>query len=811
MKVLDSWLREFVPDLDLEPDVVGDVLTSLGLCCEEVLHLRAPSELIVVARVLSLSPHPDADKIQLVNVDVGDGQALQICCGAFNMVVGDLVPLATIGTVMGDGMEIARRKLRGEWSNGMLCSARELGFGDDHAGIMILDDALAGRTAARGGSTSLGTPLAEALELVDDAVYDLDLTPNRPDALSVLGVARDLAGRLELALVLPEIAIEESGPPASDLLDVDILAPDLCGRFTARVVTGIRPAAPTPRRMAQRLTLCGMRPISAIVDISNYVMLELGQPTHAFDLDTLSVDADGRARLAVRRSVDGETLVTLDGTARVLTEGDGVIVDANAATDAPISLAGVMGGASTEISDGTTRVVIEAAWWDPPSIGRTSKRLALRSEASSRLDKGVDPEIADLATRRFAQLAAEICGAQVHPGAVVRQGDLPPIIVAPVRSARINALLDTSFSTSEMAAMLARIGFASTPVQAAPDGVDLDVTIPSWRPDSTGEIDLVEEIARLHGFERLGKTVPVSPHWGRLTPNQQRVRTVRNLLVGAGFTEVMPNPFLAPEDLDRCGLADHGVRIVNPLVSDESVLRTSTLPGMVKTIAYNATHRQYGARFFEIGHCYALAAEPRAMPEEWEELGIAVAGAEAPEAVRTLRALMGGLGLHDVRLRSGELGGLHPTRAATVVVDDVEIGVVGEIDPSVLEAHGVEERVAWVSLRLGAVVELAAAPPQSSRISRFPTADVDLAFVVADDIPTDRVIDALRSADPLVVSVRLFDVYRSDQLSAGTRSLAFAVRLQARDRTLSDTDVSAARAACVAAAASAVGAELRSG
>lgn len=450
----------------------------------------------------------------------------------------------------------------------------------------------------------------------------------------------------------------------------------------------------------------------------------------------------------------------------------------------------------------------------PPSIARTSKRLGLRSEASSRLDKGVDPEVAELATRRFAQLAVEVCGAQVHPGAVVRHGDLPAPVVAAARSARINALLATTFSAGEIAAMLDRIGFASVVTEPGPDAVDLHVTIPSWRPDSTGEIDLVEEVARVHGFEQLGKTVPVSPHWGRLSVAQKRVRSVRDLLVGAGFTEVMPNPFLAPGDLARCGLEPNGVRIVNPLVSDESILRTSTLPGIVKTIAYNATHRQYGARLFEIGHCYALAAQPRAMPEEWEELGIAIAGAEAPAAVRSLRALMGGLGLADVRLRSAEVEGLHPTRAATVLVSDVAVGVVGEIDPSVLEAHGVEERVAWISLRLDAVVQLAGAKPQTTRISRFPTADVDLAFVVADDVTSDAVIDALRAADPLVVSVHLFDVYRSEQLSdhgAGARSLAFAVRLQASDRTLSDIDVSTARAACVAAVQGSVGAVLRSG
>ena len=819
MKVLDSWLREFVPALDLAPDAVGDVLSSLGLCCDEVIHLRAPSELIVVARVLSLSPHPDADKIQLVDVDAGAGVALQICCGAFNMAVGDLVPLAKIGAVMPDGMEIARRKLRGEWSNGMLCSARELGFGDDHAGIMILDgvahDDVAVGEGGSGDRAEPGARLASVLDLADDAVYDLDLTPNRPDALSVLGVARDLAAKLGLPLVVPDIDVAESGAPTGELLDVEIAAPDLCGRFTARVLSGIATDAVTPRRLARRLTLCGMRPISAIVDISNYVMLEYGQPNHTFDLDTLAGAGapDRPVRLGVRRSRDGESVETLDGVRRDLVDGDGVIVDAD---DVAISIAGVMGGASSEISDRTTRIVLEMAWWDPPSIGRTSKRLGLRSEAGNRFERGVDPEIAELAARRFAQLATEVCGAHLHPGSVVRDGELPHVAVARVRPARVNALLATSLSADQIATLLAPIGFVSVPVEGSPDSgsvpdAALDVTIPTWRPDSTAEIDVVEEVARLYGFDRLGKTVPVSPHWGRLSEHQRRVRTVRTLLVGAGFTEVMPNPFLAPEDLDRCGLPDEGVRIVNPLVSDESILRTSTMPGIIKTIAANAAHRQHGVRFFEIGHCYARSADPGALPDEWEELAVAVAGAQAPEAVRTLRGVLGALGIGDVRLRADGIEGLHPSRASLVLVGDVVIGEVGEIDPSVLEAHGVAERVAWISLRLDEVVGLAPAKPQTGRISRFPTADVDLAFVVDDATPVDVVIDALRSADPLVVSVRLFDVYRGDQLGPGRRSLAFAVRLQARDRTLSDADVSAARSACVAAAGDSVGATLRTG
>ena len=502
MKVLHNWLAEYVPGLLDHPvggdaDALGDVMSSLGLCCEEVVRIGAGLDGIVVAEVLGLSPHPNADKIQLVQVRAEPGaEPLQVCCGAFNMAVGDLVPLATIGTTMPGGMEIARRKLRGEYSNGMLCAEDELGLGADHAGILILDPAL-----------TVGTPIIEALGIVPDAVFDLDLTPNRPDALSVIGVARDVAAKLGLEFVLPAIDVPTSGADAGSLASVRIDDADLCGRFTVRVLSGVA-IGESPSWMQQRLTHCGMRPINSVVDVSNYVMLEYGQPNHTYDLATVP---DGA--LGVRRARAGERLVTLDSQTRSLDERDGVIVNRD---DEPIGIAGVMGGESTEIGDSTESVLLELAWWDPPSISFTSKRLGLRSEASSRYEKGVDHEIANRAAWRFAQLLVEQ-GATLHPGEIVAEGNAPEPARVDVRTARVNALLDTAFTSDEIAAYLAPIGFAAVPT-ADPDV--LAVTIPSWRPDSTGEIDVVEEVARLHGYEHLGKTVPKSSRAGGLTERQ---------------------------------------------------------------------------------------------------------------------------------------------------------------------------------------------------------------------------------------------------------------------------------------------------
>ena len=804
MKVTHTWLAEFVPGrLDHpvggDPDALGDVMSAIGLCCEEVVKVGAGLDGIAVAEVLELAPHPNADKIQLVQVRVDpDGEPLQVCCGAFNMSVGDKVPLATIGTTMPNGMEIARRKLRGEWSNGMLCAAEEMGVaemgvGDDHAGILILDPSLA-----------LGTPIKEALGIEVDAVFDLDLTPNRPDALSIIGVARDVAAKLGLEFVLPAIDVSTSGAPAGDLASVRIDDPDLCGRFTVRVLSGVTIGS-SPSWMQQRLTHCGMRPINSVVDISNYVMLEYGQPNHTYDLATVPNGA-----LAVRRAKPGEDLVTLDGQTRTLEERDGVIVNG---ADQPIGIAGVMGGQSTEISDATESVLLELAWWDPALISYTSKRLGLRSEASSRYEKGADPEIAGRAAWRLAQLLVEQ-GATLHPGEIVAEGNVPASITVDVRTARVNALLATRLTTDEIRGYLEPIGFAC----AATSDVDvLAVTIPSWRPDSTAEIDIVEEVARLHGYERLGKTVPKSATGGGLTARQLDIRRLRSFLTSVGASEAMPMSFLAPGDLEASGVRADGVTVANPLVAEESVLRTSLLPGLVKTLGYNAAHRNLGLSLFEVGHCFAQAPDG-AVPLEWEEVAVVLGGRDVVAAVELALRLTTLIGIDDVTIRNEPVGGLHPGRSAIVAAGGVAIGVVGEIDPEVCRRRGVAERVGYLSFVLGGdeawhgdagLLSVPRSDGVYRPISRFPSSDVDLAFVVDDSIGADELAAVLRSAGgELVTDVELFDVFRGDSVGEGRRSLAYRLRIQAPDRTLTDTELGELRDALIAAAGS-VGGTLR--
>ncbi len=789
MKVTLSWLREFAPEIDGDPEDLSEILSALGLAVEEMEIIGEGIDGVILARVLDLRPHPDANKIQLVDVDQGDGQPLQVCCGAFNMSVGDLIPFATIGTVMPNGMEIAQRQLRGQTSNGMCCSGAEIGMGDDAEGILILNERVV-------DGAELGMALGEALGLKTDVLWDLEVNANRPDAMSVAGVARDLAAAVGVSFAYPSHDITTTEESVHDLVDVEIVDPTLCGRFVGTVLRNVTIGS-SPAWLANRLTQLGMRPINSIVDISNYVMLELGQPNHTFDLATIP-----NGRLRVRRARDGETLVTLDDLERELVANDGVITDES---DEIISLAGVMGGATTEISDSTTDVFLEMAWWDPPSISRTVKRLNLPSEASTRFRRGADwGDNIDRAMRRFIQLAAE-SGVVAVDGFIDVPGDTPDRTPIDVRSAKINGLLGTKLSPAEMAAHLMSIGF-----EVESRGDDLSVTIPTWRWDTETETDVAEEVGRLHGYANIERTVPKGVDAGGLTAYQRDRRLVRSVLVGAGCDETLPMPFLAPGDLSRAGLPEDGVKLTNPLHAEESVLRTSLLPGQLKAIAYNQSHRSPDVRFFEIDHVFLPAPDGQLLPDEREYLAVAMAGEEATAAVAVLDLLDRALALPNMQLKAASPAGLHPTRSAEVVVAGRTRGVVGEVDPSVLEAYDVEGRVAWLELDLGAVLDGPHGNRRYTPVSKFPSSDIDLAFVANDDVAASQVEGSLRKGGgPLLVGLELFDVYRGAGVGDGERSLAYRLRFQATDRTLTDAEVAEVRQACIDQVAKKTGATLR--
>lgn len=789
MKILLSWLNEYGDFGDpTDPAAVERVttaLTSLGLEVESVDHVGDTVDGVVTARILRLESHPDAAKVQRVYVDAGDGTELHVWCGADNISVDDIVPLATLGTTMPNGMTIERRGILGIDSEGMLCSAQELGLGDDHSGIRLLPN-----------GTPLGLPYGEALNIEPDVLIDANVTRNRPDCWGYVGIARDLAAKLGVEFRPPTPTLDVTGAPRS--APVELLDPARCPRFTSTVISGVD-VKPSADWMASRLTAAGMRPINNVVDVSNYVMLELNQPNHAYDLDTL-----GGGGFRVRRATDGEHLVTLDGEDRAFGPDDLLICDAN---DTPIGLGGVMGGLDSEISDATTTVALEMAWFDMSPIGKTVTRTGLRSEASQRFERGVDPHGMPTAIARFVELLGETCPElTVHEGAVDERDDehLPPADRhTEVRIANVNRILGTSLTADDLPGILDPIGYT-----VSGSGETRTVVLPTWRLDSTAEIDVIEEIARHYGYDRLGASVPKSIEPGGLTARQQRRRIVRNVLLGLGISEAMPNPFLAPDTLERAGLPSDAISITNPLVTEESVLRTSLRPGLLRAIAYNESHRRTGAKFFEIGHVYPPSDGE--LPAEYEALAIVLAGEEAPAALQVWRELTAALG-GGARIDQSKVpAGLHATRSATLQAGKQPLGSVGEVAPDVLAAFDVTERVAILEIDLDQFLAREPKPVQWKATSRQPSSDLDLAFKLPDSIPAEKLDKAIRQgAGKLLVDLDLFDTFRGDSVGADARSLAFRLRLQAPDRSLTDADIADVRRG-VEAAAIKLGAELRS-
>jgi phenylalanyl-tRNA synthetase beta chain len=542
-----------------------------------------------------------------------------------------------------------------------------------------------------------------------------------------------------------------------------------------------------------------MRPINNVVDASNYVMLELGQPNHTYDLAKVASGA-----LRVRWARDGETITTLDGIERTLTGGrDGVITDS---TDTAIGIAGVMGGASTEISETTTAVLLECAWWQPMAIARSSKFMGLRSEASARFERGVDPEIADLAARRLAELLAP-SGARLVQGSVTADGDLPVTPAVRVRTSRVNQLLGTDISTEQIVSLLTPIGFVC---ESTSEASVLSVTVPTFRPDTTTETDVIEEIARHFGYSRIVGRAPTSAHTGSLTPIQRDRRIIRQILVGLGIHEAMPLPFLAPGDLARCGLPPEAVTVTNPLAAEESILRTSLRPGLLRAIAYNESHRIDSAALFEIGKAFGVPTAGTTLPDEREHLAVALAGSDAYAVAKVWAVLSETLGLSDVTIdQSAPPAGLHPGRSGVLISGGVLVGEIGEIDPGVLDALGIRERVAWLQLDLGSALAAPHGEHRYHHISRYPSSDLDLAFEVSDSVAASTIATVIReAAGPLLVGLSLFDVFRGHPVPESHRSLAYRLRLQAPDRTLTEEDLSGIQRTVVDGAASA-GAILR--
>lgn len=795
MRVSLNWLREFVDLPMTDPVEIGDLLAGLGHEVEGVEVLDKPFTGVEVAKVEGIRPHPNADKIRLVTVDRGTGTQ-EVVCGAWNFEVGDLVTLATVGAVLPGDFEIGAREIRGVVSHGMICSEQELGFGDDHEGILVLQ-----------GDYQPGRDFTEYLEL-PDVVFDLSITPNRPDAMSMLGIARDVAAKLDLELREPDITVTGADPPTE--LKIEIADPTGCPRFVGREVRGVT-SGPSPMWMQARLRATGVRPISNLVDATNYAMMELGHPTHAFDLDQVA-----GGRLTIHRAANGDTLTTLDDVDRTLDPGDIVISDAGGI----VSLAGIMGGGPTEVSETTTRVLVEAAHWDPPAILYSSKRHNLRSEASARFERGVDPNLSARAAARVAQLLVENAGGE----AASRVVDVYPAPVQPwtveLPLAEVPRVLGIDIPAATVSGLLARLGLTVT-------GTDpLVAEVPTGRPDLTRPIDLVEEVARLYGYDHIPGTLPHGTGGG-LTPTQHRARLMRSVLTGVGLTEANTLGFIGTSDLDALGLpADDPrratVRVKNPLSEAEETLRSTLLPGLIKAAARNVSYGQSDVSLFEIGRVFRHlpSSIDKRIPHQPLHLAALMTGgvdrdisgggrtANVFDLTAVVQTLSERLGWHDVVIRQAGVAGLHPGRAAEVVKSGEVIGAVGELHPGAGRQFDFAGRVA--------VLEVAVEPLLSepawwafSAPSVYPPQKFDLAFEMAAGVAAASLVEAVTaSVGSGLESVQLFDEF---DLGGNRKSLAVTVVIRAADHTMTDDDAQQVRLGMIDHVQSVLDVKLRGG
>ncbi|MCW3842668.1 phenylalanine--tRNA ligase subunit beta [Micromonospora yasonensis] len=847
MRVSVSWLREYV---DLPADLpAGDLeqaLVDLGIEVESIEDLReSVTGPLVVGEVLEIEELTGFKKpIRFCKVDVGaangTGEPQEIVCGARNFAPGDRVVVILPGGVLPGNFAIGARKTYGRNSNGMICSARELGLGDDHSGIIVLPE----DTPAKPGDD------ARPVVGLDDVVVEMEITPDRGYALSVRGVARELS----LALGVPfrdPAAVDAPGGTAEPAYPVEVRDTVGCDRFAARLVRGIDPTAETPGWLARRLTVAGIRSISLPVDITNYLMLELGQPMHAFDADRIS------GPLVVRRAEPGEKLTTLDGVTRTLVAEDMVICD----DTGPISLAAVMGGETSEVVASTTNVLFEAAHWDPAMVGRTARRHKLFSEAAKRWERGVDPALALVALEKAVRLLTEHASGSV--GAEILDIDhvrprTPITLPADLPSRRVGVV----YSPERVVELLEQVGCTVTRgtdrlgedpgevgVAAAGRAEVLTVTPPSWRPDLTDPADLVEEVVRLDGYDRVPSELPTAPAGRGLTWQQLRRRAVARSLAERGYVEVLAHPFVSADLADQLGLpADDprrpAVRVANPLSEEQPLLRTTLLGPLLGILKRNVSRGQRDLAIYEIGavfHPRPGAGSPPAMgvdrrptdeefaaadavvPDQPRHVAVALAGEIEPagwwgagrvagwaDAVEAGRAVLAAAGFpaDRVTVRAAEHAPWHPGRCAELRVDDTTVGYAGELHPVVVDNLELPRRTSAMELNLNA---LPAAPLVAGpAISTFPPALIDVALVVDEPVPAAEVERALvEGAGELLEGVRLFDVYASAQLGAGRKSLAYKLTFRAPDRTLTVEEAVAARDAAVALAAERFGATLR--
>lgn len=776
MLVYRDWLDEYIK-VEADTAAFCEKMIMSGSNIETVEHYGEGIQKVVVGNILRIEKHPDADKLVVCLVNVGQEEPIQIVTAAPNVFEGAYIPVILHGGKLPDGTVIKKGKLRGVESNGMFCSLKELGYDDkviDQAfrnGIWILPD----------GQTP-GTDIAEAMGLAGDVV-DFEITPNRPDCLSMVGMAREATATFGGRISYPDISCLKENGDISGLLTVEIKNPELCRRYVGRVVKDIK-IEPSPWWLQKRLMYAGMRPINNIVDITNYVMLEYGQPIHAFDIRNIK-----GAKIIIDTAFEGETFTTLDGTERTLSEGMLLIKDA----ERGVAIAGVMGGLNSEIENDTKTIVVESANFSGDSIRMTSKKLALRTEASSRFEKGIDPNLAEAAADRVCRLC-ELLGA----GTVVkgRLDAYPTPVLAKtveVRTARINQVLGIELTPHTAAELFRRLE-----MKAEVKGDIVAVTAPTVRQDIEKEIDLIEEAARIYGYDQL----PVTLHKGSSRAVKTEVQILRDMtkeaLTGMGFSEIQTYSFVSPKGLDKIltgadSRLRNYVRLINPLGEENSIMRTTLMPNMLEALERNYSRSISAVKAFELGNTFLNEPDKEGLPRENESLCIACYG--TAETFYTLKGaaeeILKKLGLEDRSyIAETKMPTFHPGRTARLLTQGEEIGMIGEIHPDVMDGYHIETKVYCCELDFSRIAHLANRMRYYSALPKYPAMARDIALLVKEDVLVADIEEIIKAAgSALLESVALFDVYRGKQIPEGQKSVAFSLTYRALDRTLTDEEV----------------------
>jgi phenylalanyl-tRNA synthetase beta chain len=778
MRISLNWLREFI-DFDLPAEDLAHQLTMLGLEIEAIEQSGKDISAVYIGQILSIEPHPDADKLVVCRTDVGQAEPLQIVCGAKNMTVEDKVPTAIVGATLPGGFAIGKRKMRGIESQGMMCSARELGLGDDHAGLLILpEDAPVGENAV----SYLG---------LDDTVLEIEVTPNRGDWASMAGVARELGAHFRKPFHMPDVTVKESGEPAAKRSSVTIEDPDLCARYLGRVLTDVK-VGPSPAWLCQRLAAAGHRPINNIVDITNYVLLETGHPLHAFDLAKLQEE-----RIVVRRARNGERLTTIDHEDRPLNPEMLVIADGRA----PVAIAGVMGGLDSEVGEGTQTVFLESACFNPVTIRRTARALGMQTEASQRFQRGADPKMAEYAINRAAALMHELAGARIAPGLLDEYPQPLARREITLRHERSDLVLGTNVPAAQQREILVRLGFELL----REDPSSSVVAVPSWRHDVKQECDLIEEVARLHGYDNMTVSVPAVRQSDEVyAPLNQRIREVRHFLVGKGLTEMLHWTFTSRKRISQTGLADgylNAVALENPLSDNYAVMRTSLLPSMLETVSMNIRRGNTDVAAFEVGPTYH-PKDGEALPEQRRMLAIALSGcpeqrhwshpprnADFYDLKGYLESLCRHLGLPcTLQEKASDL--FEEGQAAVFEVDGLPLGQLGRVSRAVAGEFDLSQPVYVLELDLSQA--LTASSPRRAQFSEpgsFPPSLRDMALLVNTTVPAGTLVNTTRNiGGTLLKHVGIFDVYTGKQVPDGKKSIALELVFQSHERTLTDKD-----------------------